>query len=165
MGFYANIRSDISLVKQVVDMIFTSKRHTCHCEDFICIHNSEREGYWYHVYRIDVFTMKFVRCERTPKRSDDSILGYLGNLGPSYFAETDDIFEVDMLEMIDSKNREAYQEYVNNAAPYRYVNVRVIFRYYSDNSSSKKVSLEFTFNSLYRSLKFYFTPRFLPESI
>lgn len=160
MGFYTNIRSDVSLVRQTVDMIFTSKIHSCHCEDFICICSTEKEGYWYHVYRIDDFTMKFVRCERTPKRSDGSILGYRG---PSYFTETDDIFEVNMLEMLDSKNREAYQEYVNNIIHYRYDNLRVIFHNYSDNSSSGNVNLEFVFNSLYRSPKFYFNPKFLIE--
>lgn len=152
MGFYTNIRSDVSLVKQTVDMIFASKSHTCHCEDFICIHNSEGSGYWYHVYRVDDFIMRFVRCERD-FRSNGSILG------PSYYTETDDIFEVNMLEMLDSKNREAYQEYVNNIIHYRYDNLRVIFHNYSDNSSSGSVSLEFVFNSLYRS------PKFLIEKI
>ena len=109
MGFYTNIRSDVSLVKQTVDMIFASKSHTCHCEDFICIlnSNSEGSGYWYHVYRVDDFIMRFVRCERA-FRSNGSILG------PSYHTETDDVFEVNMIEMLEDRNRAAYQDYVNS---------------------------------------------------
>ena len=112
MGFYTNIRSDVSLVKQTVDMIFASKSHTCHCEDFICILNSEGSGYWYHVYRVDDFIMRFVRCERV-FRSNCSIFG------PAYYTETDDVFEVNMIEMLGDRNRgialAKYDDYVKFA--------------------------------------------------
>lgn len=160
MSFYTNTRSNVSLVKQTVDMIFTSRIHTCYCNDFICIqsfiyeHSSERADDWYHVYRIDDFTMKFVRCKRTAKTTAGSILGYLG---PSYYTETDDIFEVNMLEMLDNINRIAYQKYVNNITLYRGGNIRVIFHSYSDNSSSKRVDLELRIlNSLDCNPKFLF---------
>ena len=145
MGFYINIRSDVSLVKQTVDMIFASKSHTCHCEDFICIlnSNSEGSGYWYHVYRVDDFIMRFVRCERA-FRSNGSILG------PSYHTETDDVFEVNMIEMLEDRNRAAYQDYVNSITLYRRSNMRVIAHSYSgSNSSSERIVLEFSTLSSY----------------
>ena len=153
MGFYTNIRSDVSLVKQTVDMIFASKSHTCHCEDFICILNSEGSGYWYHVYRVDDFIMRFVRCERV-FRSNCSIFG------PAYYTETDDVFEVNMIEMLEDRNRAAYQEYVNNITLYRRSNMKVIAHSYSDsNSSSERIVLEFS------TLSSYYNPKFLIEKI
>ena len=153
MGFYTNIRSDVSLVKQTVDMIFASKSHTCHCEDFICILNSEGSGYWYHVYRVDDFIMRFVRCKRA-FRSNGSILG------PSYHTETDDVFEVNMIEMLEDRNRAAYQNYVNSITLYRRSNMSVIAHSYSDsNSSSERIVLEFS------TLSSYYNPKFLIEKI
>ena len=170
MGFYANIRSDVSLVKKTIDKIFTSKSHTCHSKDFICIQSFiytqnfiEQADYWYHVYRIDDFTMKFVRCERTAIRSNGSYLGYLG---PAYYTETDDIFEVNMLEMLDSKNRTAYQEFIDNITLYLYSNIRVAIHSYPD-SSSRLIDLELsTHDSLFHNPKFYYcNPKFLFEKI
>ena len=153
MGFYTNIRSDVSLVKQTVDMIFASKSHTCHCEDFICILNSEGSGYWYHVYRVDDFIMRFVRCERV-FRSNCSIFG------PAYYTETDDVFEVNMIEMLEDRNRAAYQEYVNSITLYRRSNRRVIAHSYSgSNSSSERIILEFSTPCS------YYNPKFLIEKI
>ena len=153
MGFYTNIRSDVSLVKQTVDMIFASKSHTCHCEDFICILNSEGPGYWYHVYRADDFIMRFVRCERV-FRSNGSIFG------PAYYTETDDVFEVNMIEMLEDRNRAAYQNYVNSITLYRCSNMRVIAHSYSgSNSSSEGIVLEFS------TLSSYYNPKFLIEKI
>lgn len=105
MGFYKNIRSDVSYVKQITNKIFVSRRHTCRYPEFICIFNYV-SGFWYHVYRIDDFTMKFVRCSKT-YRSNGS------TFGPSYHIETDEAFTVSLIDMLNSKNTKSYQLYTD----------------------------------------------------
>lgn len=131
MGFYTNIRSDVSIVKQTVDRIFTSSKHTCRCKDFICIHYSEKNECWYHVYRIDDLKMKFVRCYNANDNTNRTI-------GPSYFTETDEYFIIDMLDMLENSNQVYYQLYINNIT--RYQNNMQVEIYLTDKN---RVCMEF----------------------
>lgn len=129
MGFYTNIRSDVTFIKQVVDDIFSSKRHICQRPEFICIRSSEEGGFWYHVYRIDNFTIRIVRCNKT-FRSNGSILG------PSHHTETDESYLINLLEILDDLNNTQYQKFYDDYTHFKQYNI-------SDVSSGWSIEVRF----------------------